>query len=339
MSSRRVDPLIVTLLLLSVLLSLAFPEEVIPSLKMVNVRALLILTAFMVLSELWKKSLVFEWAAVKLTSKGGSKALIMISALAGALMMNDAAMFFMIPLALVMEGSGSLVPIVAMAVNLGSAITPFGNPQNVVIWTHYNLDVIEYIVSTLPAFLPLLVLLSLIAPEVRRSKRSVCVNRKKLWISIVALIITLVLIEFSREIEAVLFSAALYLVIERKVPKVDINLLIILTLMMYSFGLIGKVFHVTINNPLAVLWTSALLSQLISNVPVTLMLIVNNPPWLPLAVGVDLGGLGTPIASLSNLIALRLSGYDYLEFTKSNLLVLLIGLAYLTFTSLLFHYP
>lgn len=51
---------------------------------------------------------------------------------------------------------------------------------------------------------------------------------------------------------------------------------------------------------------SAAISQVISNVPAAVLLAPFAGDWQPLLLGVDLGGLGTPIASLASLIALRL---------------------------------
>ena len=52
--------------------------------------------------------------------------------------------------------------------------------------------------------------------------------------------------------------------------------------------------------------TSLLASQVISNVPASVLLAGFTDNWQSLLVGVDLGGLGTPIASLASLIAFRL---------------------------------
>ena len=53
------------------------------------------------------------------------------------------------------------------------------------------------------------------------------------------------------------------------------------------------------------LLTSALASQVISNVPAAVLLAGFTDDWRGLLLGVDLGGLGTPIASLASLIALK----------------------------------
>ena len=86
-------------------------------------------------------------------------------------------------------------------------------------------------------------------------------------------------------------------------------------------------------------WTSVLASQVISNVPAAVLLSGFTDNWRALLAGVDVGGLGTPIASLASLISLKLylraenaSLPRYLlVFTLANIagLVLLSGAAFL----------
>ena len=79
-------------------------------------------------------------------------------------------------------------------------------------------------------------------------------------------------------------------------------------------------------------WTSLLFSQVISNVPAALLLSGFTDRSRELLLGVNIGGLGTPIASLASLISMKLYAHSdsahplrYLaEFTFINVLLLLI---------------
>ena len=51
--------------------------------------------------------------------------------------------------------------------------------------------------------------------------------------------------------------------------------------------------------------TSALASQVISNVPAAVLLAPFSRNWQGLLLGVDIGGLGTPVASLASLITIK----------------------------------
>ncbi len=64
------------------------------------------------------------------------------------------------------------------------------------------------------------------------------------------------------------------------------------------------------------LLTSAAASQIISNVPAAVLLSAFTEQWKPLLLGVNVGGLGTPIASLASLITLKL----YLRWPGANAL-------------------
>ena len=79
-------------------------------------------------------------------------------------------------------------------------------------------------------------------------------------------------------------------------------------------------------------WTALLTSQVISNVPAALLLSGFTDNVKALLLGVNIGGLGTPIASLASLISLKLysrsedarPGRFLLEFTAVNVLLLVI---------------
>ncbi|UXD22831.1 hypothetical protein IPA_08700 [Ignicoccus pacificus DSM 13166] len=335
----RKDPLLIALIALSIAVAVAFPSTLGRLKELINIKALVILANFMIISEMWRESNAFEKIALGLSDKGGLKVLAGISALAGAILMNDAAMFFMVPIALAMDPSGASIPLIAAAVNIGSMITPFGNPQNVIIWTHYSVDFLSFILNTLPASLVPLAIIVYALPPRGKLKEEVELNKRIFALAFVLLVLSISLIEKNMEWIALALSLLTYVIINRKVPKIDFNLLIILALMMYSFGSLGYVLRLAVGGSLETMLVAAGLSQAISNVPATLILIKSNPPWRALTLGVDIGGLGTPIASLSNLIALRLSGYDYWEFTKVNVLLLVISLGILCVTSLVLGYP
>jgi len=73
---------------------------------------------------------------------------------------------------------------------------------------------------------------------------------------------------------------------------------------------------VSIYSPLAGVLIPAVLSRVVSNIPATLLLLGHVSCWTALAVGVNLGGVGTVVGSLANVIALRLTGMTAKEFHK-----------------------
>ena len=293
---------------LAILMLLLNPGNI----RLLDVKSLLALATFMVVSELWGKSGVFTYLASKLRGLR----LALLSYLAGAVLMNDAAVFVMIPITVLSDSSS--VPYVVALINLGSSISPFGNPQNIIIWTHYSLNPLSFLLL-FPFTLPPALLSAL---KLRDLKPQVSVERPKgFFLCIFTLISSLVLVEINLAVIALILALMAYYIVFREIPKVDLETLITLGAMMIGFGGLAKALRV----PKERCFLEAVaLSQVISNVPATIMLL--GCPWLPLTAGVDLGGLGTPIASLANLIAIRLSGIDSKEFVKAQAPLLILSL-------------
>jgi Na+/H+ antiporter NhaD/arsenite permease-like protein len=92
-------------------------------------------------------------------------------------------------------------------------------------------------------------------------------------------------------------------------------------------GIMG-LFKIGCENDILTMVYASLLSQIISNVPTTLLLsnIYNN--WIPIAYGVDVGGNGTLLASFANLITLRLSSgkINVIKFLMFGILIYILHL-------------
>ena len=295
------------------------------NLKLLNVKALVVLATFMVVSELWSKSGLFPYLA----SRMSGPSLALLSYLAGAILMNDAAILIMTPLAALKDLSA--VPYVTALVNLGSSISPFGNPQNVIIWTYYSLHPLDFL-TLIPLTLPPALYASF---KLRGLKTGLKTEKPKALVSsAISLVASVILVELNLSFVALALAVILYFITFREIPSIKWDVLITLAAMMIGFGGLSRVLSV----PKADCFLEAiLLSQVISNVPVTMMLL--GCPWFPLAAGVNLGGLGSPIASLANLIAIKVSGIDVKEFVKAQVPLLLMAiLTYPAVQALQFFY-
>ncbi len=283
------------------------------NIKLLNLKALIVLATFMVVSEIWSKSGLFPYLASKLSGIS----LAFLSYIAGAILMNDAAILIMTPLAALKDISA--VPYVAALVNLGSSITPFGNPQNVIIWVYYSLHPLDFLMLfplTLPPAL-------YAAFKLKGLKTKIEVEKPRgLPICIFSLVVSIVLVELNLSLVALVVAILFYFMSFRGVPKIQWDVLITLAAMMVGFGGLSKLLNVP---KVDCFLEAVLLSQVLSNVPVVMMFL--GCPWLPLAAGVDLGGLGTPIASLANLIAIKISRIDVKEFVKAQVPLLLLALS------------
>ncbi len=315
--------LLFALLLLSVALALLFPKALEASLPHLSWKALLALASFMVASDALKRSGFFYWSASKLCSRG-TKTLAPLAYLSGALLMNDAAMFVIIPIAVAAGASTVEVSALATLINLGSTVSPFGSPQNVLVWVKYRLPFTAFLSLFPYTLLPSLVAVTFLGKE--RVELRPSVDWVGAALGLCALIATVVLVQEGMAAEALILSLTIFVFKFKCLPKVDLELLAVLALMMVDFWALSGLLSIRVEGRLETFLLAAGLSQVISNVPTTVVLMAAGAPWKPLILGADLGGLGTPVASLANLIAIRLSASDALEFTKVNALLLAVAL-------------
>jgi len=97
----------------------------------------------------------------------------------------------------------------------------------------------------------------------------------------------------------------------RIMAKLDYLLLASFALMFMDFGLIAELARgitTGLSSPTWILLVSAVLSQAVSNVSATILLIKHLKQWIPLAYGVNVGGVGLVTGSMANIIAVRLGG-------------------------------
>ncbi len=224
---------------------------------------------------------------------------------------NDVALVVMVPLTLSLNVRYKdwLVIFEALTANAGSALTPFGNPQNLFIYWFYNLEAKEFIASIAPfslAFLALLLIaawrLKTPATEVRKPPARIL---RTSWIF--ALLLLLVLLTALRLLP--LWTAAVALAVsflfQRSAFRVDYSLLLSF---FFFFGLAENL-KTLLTAELAhsghVFLFSALASQIMSNVPATLLFAKFTGNWEALLWGSNAGGFGSLFASLANLIAYR----------------------------------
>jgi len=254
---------------------------------------------------------------------------------------NDVTLLILVPLTLSMETHirGDLRKMVffeALAVNAGSALTPIGNPQNIYIWHVWGASVLQFIIVMLPLTLFLLALLLIFAILVFPNKKmDISIKKKKIpvdsrlaYLSLSLIIILLLAMNLHVQLYLYPVIFIIYAFYGLKIyGRVDWLLLLIFILFFVDFTAIAKmpVVYGTLSaqpmGPLAVFVYSAVFSQFMSNVPAAILVsqFTNNYPLL--LYGVSVGGNGTLIASLANLIALRfLRGRKaILEFHKYSI--------------------
>lgn len=240
------------------------------------------------------------------------------------LVTNDVALITFVPLTLLLlsfSGERCLLRAVVLetvAANLGSMATPIGNPQNLFLYTRYSLRAGDFFRAVLPlALLSLLscALLCLLVPDRRVSfsqgGEEAPLNRKLLLfhgaLFALCLLCVLKLLPVAACFAAV---ALLTLLFDRQALfGVDYALLMTFVCFFVFVGNVGRVPAVSqaLSGAMAGRETtvSALCSQVVSNVPAAILLAPFTEDAAALLRGVNIGGLGTPIASLASLISLK----------------------------------
>ena len=267
------------------------------------------------------------------------------------LITNDVALLTFVPFAVVVLGMAerrdALIRIVVLqtvAANLGSMLTPVGNPQNLYLYSYYDLSPAAFFSATFPIWALSLLLIGLCCFSLSKERMEVFLGEEPgmdargvalhALLFIVCLLVVLRVITWPVMLAAVI---AVLLVLDRKLLlKADFMLLLTFVAFFIFAGNLARVGAVD-----ALLrrllggreyWTSLLFSQVISNVPAALLLSGFTDRSRELLLGVNIGGLGTPIASLASLISMKLYAHSesahplrYLaEFTFINVLLLLI---------------
>lgn len=299
--------------------------------KYIDFRVLALLFCLMVVVAGFQECGLFIIAARKLLSGRNnlrrlSWFLIMLPFISSMFITNDVALITFVPFTIlifkIMDQSKYLAMIVVLqtiAANLGSMATPVGNPQNLYLYGKFNIPALKFFSVMLPLtclsflFLTLAVLLlPKKSMEVQFGKTEE-IDAPKGKTVLFSLLFLMCLLSVFRILPysltlLVVFSALLFF--DRRILlQADYMLLLTFIAFFVFAGNIGqvepvKLFLEKILNIDPALF-SALTSQFVSNVPAAVLLSGFTADWKALLIGTNLGGLGTPIASLASLISLK----------------------------------
>ena len=204
-----------------------------------------------------------------------------------------------------------------IAANLGSMATPVGNPQNLYLYSAYSLSAAQFFKVMLP--LSIFSLLALAAASLLTKGASVMVDiapaytKQPRQLMVYSMLFVLCLLSVFHMLSYWLLTAIVLLCIlifsPNLIKNVDYSLLLTFVCFFIFAGNMGQITQVQllIGNLLAknTLMCSVVASQFISNVPAAVLLSQFTQDWAGLLLGVNIGGLGTPIASLASLISLK----------------------------------
>ena len=253
---------------------------------------------------------------------------------------NDVALITFVPFGFIVlrmaKQERLVIPLVVMqtlAANLGSMLTPMGNPQNLYLYGKSGIGFIQFCFLMLPYVLlsgvglTVLILLQKSFPVCKVSTCAKIESKKGLLCGIIGLFLCFLgLFEVVSPLVIAVVIAAFLLFADRKLlAQIDYALLATFFALFVLIGNIGHIesFQTFISSALTdhVEWVSILTSQLISNVPAALLLSGLTSEWENLIVGCNLGGLGTLIASMASLISYKMVAKEYPNQCKKYLLI------------------
>ena len=262
-------------------------------------------------------------------------------------------------LSMVITNDVALITIVAMqtiAANLGSMLTPIGNPQNLYLYARAGMSAAELITLMLPYSATALILLLIWiqvaaakAPHVCGSEKDKTLlgfsDRKELnmeYLDAYLILFTICLLTVARIIpyQIPLVLVLIYMLLRNRenISRVDYSLLATFIALFIFIGNLGRIsqFSSFLERIMAgrETLTAVLASQIMSNVPAALLLSGFTDNYRALIVGTNIGGLGTLIASMASLISFKyiakenrnLRGKYFGIFTASNIIFMIFML-------------
>lgn len=257
-------------------------------------------------------------------------ATVYITFIGSMLIANDMALLTFLPLGYYVLMSAGKKQYMAftfvmqnIAANLGGMLTPFGNPQNLYLYTRFNIPNLEFVGIMLPPFLVSVFLITVcclfIKPEpldaLEGDEARLDYKKLSVYIPLFVLSIAIVFRTIHYSVGLAIIPLVLLFMDRKALKMVDYPLLFTFVFFFVFSGnmaridVIRSIFSALLEK--STLLFSVLSCQVISNVPSAILLSQFTENYRDLLVGVNIGGAGTLIASLASLITFR-------EYTSVN---------------------
>ena len=334
----------------------------------IDFRTLAILFCLMAVMAGIQKVGLFRYVAEKLLEKvknikGLVFILVMLCFFSSMLITNDVALITFVPFTFIVlrmilkdHAKGLVVPVVVMqtiAANLGSMLTPIGNPQNLYLYGKASMSFGKFMQLMLPYTVIAFAILSMWCVIFRwQGEKQICLKledytsisscKKELMVYGILFFVCILtvahIIPYILTLGVVIITV--FFVDKKVLAKVDYALLLTFIGFFVFIGNMGRIpaFNQLIKDIISgnEILTSVVASQVMSNVPAALLLSGFTDKYRLLIVGTNLGGLGTLIASMASLISFKYVSKEYKElrgkymvyFTVANIVFLVMMLLY-----------
>lgn len=329
-------------------------------------RTLGILLSLMIIMEGFKRTGFFDEIGAKLlkyTKKLWQliMVLVFLCFFFSMFITNDVALLTFVPFTVMVlescDEQNAMIPTIILqtvAANLGSMLTPIGNPQNLYLYGVMECSLIDFMKILLPytaiTFVLLLVSIlfikgkdaSVSAKEIGNDKKTESTKKKNAMYAVLFVIALLVVARIvPYYVLLALVLLAVVIVDVQTLKTVDYALIFTFIAFFILIGNLGNMTYVRLSLSRIVenreVYVAVLASQFISNVPATLLLSGFTDNFRSLLIGVNLGGLGTFIASMASLISYKIYAHRYND-TKGKYLLVFSGVNIIYLVILLVGY-
>lgn len=214
-----------------------------------------------------------------------------------------------------------------IAANMGGMITPYGNPQNLYLYSYYNIPTLEFVtillIQSIAVAILLIICCSFIPNEklkLRKGKK-LKVDKKKLYVYIVlfALVILSIFRIIPYLITTIIVLATILIIDKNIFTKVDYALIATFFVFFVFSGNMARIpairdfiSGIVVKNTLL---AGIISCQFISNVPTAIFLSKFTTEYRELLISVNIGSLGILISSLASLITLK----EFLKHQRKNM--------------------
>ena len=238
-----------------------------------------------------------------------------------------------------------------IAANMGGMITPYGNPQNLYLYSYYNIGTVEFFSILLFQAITVAVLLYICCafihnePLKLRKNSKIIISKKELYIYVIlfAIVILTIFRVIPYIVTLIVVIAIIFIFDKKRFLQVDYALIATFCVFFIFSGNIARIdiikefiSEIVVNNTLL---AGIISCQFISNVPTAIFLSKFTTNYQELLISVNIGSLGILISSLASLITLKeflkhqpKNFWSYLiKFTLFNtvFLVVLLGVTFL----------
>ena len=214
-----------------------------------------------------------------------------------------------------------------IAANMGGMITPYGNPQNLYLYSYYNIPTTEFFTILLGQSITVAILLYICCAFIKNEKLELKektdfeIKKKELYIYITLFI--LVILSIFRVIPQIIILVIVFLTIfivdRKRFKEVDYALIATFCVFFIFSGNIARIeviktfiSKIVMKNTLL---AGIISCQFISNVPTAILLSKFTANYRELLISVNIGSLGIIISSLASLITLK----EFLKHQPKNL--------------------